>query len=185
MSTPDPRPQDAPDYVRTYQDFWREIVESPDGTLNRDQIMRELSDYHAVMHEVSKVYDEVTGRISKPNTAAFHVIAEVEERTQEAIKEARKEWFAELFGTPEEIAAREAEAADRPLDDPIELCERIRPGEHERRVRERVAAGLRKDAEDARRTLAVFEPQARDTRVLARAATLDEIADRLSRGESR
>lgn len=57
--------------------------------------------------------------------------------------------------------------------------------EIERRVRERVAAGLRKEAEDARRTLAVFEPQDRDTRVLARAATLDEIADRVSRGESR
>lgn len=87
MTTTDARP----DYVQTFEDFWRELVENPDGTLNRGQIMRELHDYRVVMEEASKAYCDVTGgRLSKPNTAAIHIIDAVEERTQEAIKEARK-----------------------------------------------------------------------------------------------
>jgi hypothetical protein len=67
---------DEPDYVQSYDDFWKEIVEHPDGTLNRDQIMRELHDYRVVMKQVSIAYDDVTsGRLSKPNTAARHVSA--------------------------------------------------------------------------------------------------------------
>lgn len=49
----------------------------------------------------------------------------------------RRAYFAEPFGTPEEIAAREARP--RTSDDPIELCERIRPGLHEQRVRAKVS----------------------------------------------
>ena len=56
-----------------------------------------------------------------------------------ALATARKAWFAELFGTPEEIAAREAEAAQRTPDDTVRLCEMARPGEHERQVRKQVA----------------------------------------------
>lgn len=48
--------------------------------------------------------------------------------------------IAKLFGTPEEIAAREAEAAKCKPDDVTEICERAAPGRHERQVRERVAA---------------------------------------------
>ncbi|WP_242892558.1 hypothetical protein [Actinomadura litoris] len=53
---------------------------------------------------------------------------------------ARRQWFAELFGSPEEIAAREAEAGARTPDDTVRLCEMARPGEHEQRVRAKVAA---------------------------------------------
>ena len=51
---------------------------------------------------------------------------------------ARKLWIAELFGAPEEIAARQAEPLTE--DDTVRLCELARPGVHERQVRERVAA---------------------------------------------
>lgn len=51
-------------------------------------------------------------------------------------------WFAAAFGTPEEIAAREAEASERTPDDTVRLCERARPGEHARQVREQVAAEI-------------------------------------------
>jgi hypothetical protein len=58
-------------------------------------------------------------------------------------RQVRAAVFVEMFGgTPEEVRAREAEAAKRPVDDPIELCERIRPGEHERQVRAKVAAEI-------------------------------------------
>lgn len=93
---------DLPDYVRTYRDFWRDIVEHPDGTLNRDQIMRELHDYHHLMEQAAIAYSEVTGRISKPNTMAHHVIGEAEERTQEAIKDAVR---AERAAIADEIEA--------------------------------------------------------------------------------
>lgn len=86
-----------PDYAQTYEDFWRELVENPDGTLNRDQIMRELHDYRVVMHEVALAYDDVTnGRLSKPNTAARHVVAAVNERIDTAIEDAKKEAADEL-----------------------------------------------------------------------------------------
>lgn len=64
---------------------------------------------------------------------ARHILAAI-------LPEARKAWFSELLGTPEEIAAREAEAEQRTPDDTVRLCELAQPGEHERRVRERVAA---------------------------------------------
>lgn len=50
--------------------------------------------------------------------------------------------MTKLFGTPEEVAAREAEARERTPDDTVRLCEMARPGEHERRVREQVAAEI-------------------------------------------
>lgn len=42
-----------------------------------------------------------------------------------------QEW---MFGAPEEIAARKAEADTRTPDDTVRLCEMARPGEHARRV---------------------------------------------------
>lgn len=85
------RPE-AIDYVKTYEDFWKSIVENPDGSLNLDQVMRELGDYKALLGQASEVYSEVTGyRISKPNTMAFEVIAEAERHVDELIEEALKE----------------------------------------------------------------------------------------------
>ncbi|WP_037935378.1 hypothetical protein [Streptosporangium roseum] len=80
---------DQPDYVKTYDDFWKDIVENPDGTLNRDQLMRELFDYHVVMEQVGQVYCHITnGRISKLNTLANTVIAVADERIEEIVAEA-------------------------------------------------------------------------------------------------
>lgn len=97
----------AEDYVLEYERHWKRIVELPDGSLNRDQIMRELADYSMVMRQVSLAYDEVTGgRISKPHTMAHHVAGEVEERCQEALHELAKEIADRLLaeGAGEEAA---------------------------------------------------------------------------------
>jgi hypothetical protein len=73
--------ENEPDYLRDYRQFWAPLVENPDGTINRDKVARELADYQLVMVEASKVYDELTGgRLSKPNTAAHHVINFANER---------------------------------------------------------------------------------------------------------
>lgn len=77
------------DYEKTYMEHWRKIVEQPDGTLNLDQVKRELCDYWDLMGRVAEVYDGVTGgRISKTETMAFEVINQANERTEEACDDA-------------------------------------------------------------------------------------------------
>ncbi|WP_433233807.1 HIT family protein [Actinomadura nitritigenes] len=59
---------------------------------------------------------------------------------------AYRQWFAQAFGTPEEIAARAAAAAGRAPDETVRLCETARPGEHEQRIRARLADELERAA---------------------------------------
>ena len=62
------------DYVKDYEEFWKDIVENEDGTLNKDQVMRELSDYLMVMDNCARAYCTMTKqRISKQNTMFFEV----------------------------------------------------------------------------------------------------------------
>jgi hypothetical protein len=70
----------APDHIVHYWRFWAELVEMPwGGRIHRDALARELADYTTVMTEASAVYCELAD-LSKPNTAARHVIAGAEER---------------------------------------------------------------------------------------------------------
>jgi hypothetical protein len=56
-------------YQEEYEEFWKDIVENEDGTLNKDQVMRELSDYSMVIDNCERAYYEMTnGLISKANT---------------------------------------------------------------------------------------------------------------------
>ncbi|MBN6054548.1 hypothetical protein JYK22_21580, partial [Nonomuraea sp. RK-328] len=74
------------DYEKTYNDFWKDLVENEDGSLNRDQVMRELSDYHHLLEQAAEVYSHVTGgRISKTNTIASAVTAVADERIDEIV----------------------------------------------------------------------------------------------------
>ena len=55
------------DYKKIYEKFWKKIVENKDGSINKDQLMRELADYSNVMDNCTKVYDMVTANtISRP-----------------------------------------------------------------------------------------------------------------------
>lgn len=70
-------------YQEEYEKFWKEIVENPDGSLNKDQVMRELSDFSTMIQQVAKVYYHVTGgKISKPDTMASAVICVADEYYQ-------------------------------------------------------------------------------------------------------
>jgi hypothetical protein len=52
-----------------YASFWKEIVENPDGSINIEQVKKELFDYSMMLDAVPKVYDYVTGgHCSKPHT---------------------------------------------------------------------------------------------------------------------
>ena len=54
---------------KIYNEFWKEIIENEDGSLNKKQIMKELCDYYHIMHNCSSAYDLMScGIISKPNT---------------------------------------------------------------------------------------------------------------------
>lgn len=62
------------DYIKDYEEFWKDIVEKEDGTLNKDQVMRELSDYSMIMDNCERAYYMMTnGLISKANTCFFEV----------------------------------------------------------------------------------------------------------------
>lgn len=70
------------DYAKDYTEFWQHLVENEDGSLNKDQVMRELFDYRLVMDNASEVYCELAG-LSKPNTAAQHIIDGAERKFRE------------------------------------------------------------------------------------------------------
>lgn len=57
-------------------EFWKDIVCNEDGTINIEQLKKELCDFSVMMNEVPKVYCEVTGNVmSKPLYYADDVIA--------------------------------------------------------------------------------------------------------------
>ena len=57
------------DYKENYENFWKDIVENEDGSINKDQLMRELADYSMVMHNCAMAYSTMTNQIiSKQNT---------------------------------------------------------------------------------------------------------------------
>jgi len=62
-------------YEQEFDSYWKDIVLNEDGTVNLDQVKRELSDYSMVMEIASEVYGNITnGNISKPNTNADVII---------------------------------------------------------------------------------------------------------------
>jgi hypothetical protein len=64
------------DVDQIYKDFWKDIVENEDGSINLEQLKKELYDFHFVIEEVPKVYMAVTnGAMSKPNYYANEVIS--------------------------------------------------------------------------------------------------------------
>lgn len=68
------------DEVEESWNFWKDIILNPDGSINIEQLKKELSDFYFIMNEVPKVYDSVTGgRMSKISYHASDVIAESED----------------------------------------------------------------------------------------------------------
>ena len=68
-----------------YNEFWKEIVENPDGSLNKEQIMKELADFSVLINSLSMLYSSITGgRVSKPMTNASVVFQLFEEELEEA-----------------------------------------------------------------------------------------------------
>jgi hypothetical protein len=51
-----------------YKDFWKFIIETPDGRIDMEQLMSELSDYYELIRTVQKVYPHITGDKLKATT---------------------------------------------------------------------------------------------------------------------
>lgn len=88
-------------YHQVWEEEWKHICTNKDGTLNLDQIQRELSDYSFMLGEVPKVYSEVAG-LSKPNTHAKAVISEYEKLMNEKFKDYIDEIIHDLVEEIEE-----------------------------------------------------------------------------------
>jgi hypothetical protein len=93
---------DLDDYLETYNTFWKYFVENPDGSLNSDQIKRELHDFKTLMTNIGIVYDHVTmGKVSKPLTDPNVVCQVADETYQDLYDDIIKDYeniIAELEG---------------------------------------------------------------------------------------
>jgi len=59
--------------------FWKDIIYNKDGSLNEEQILKELSDFRYIMKQVPIVYEEVAG-LTKLMYPAKTIIQEFESR---------------------------------------------------------------------------------------------------------
>lgn len=51
------------DVEQVYQDFWKSIICKEDGSIDIEQLKKELYDCHVMLEQVPKVYCEVTGGV--------------------------------------------------------------------------------------------------------------------------
>lgn len=63
-------------YEEIYELFWKGIVENSDGTLNTEQVKKELYDYRNLLKNASQVYSFFT-QYSKPLTDSQFIIDEI------------------------------------------------------------------------------------------------------------
>lgn len=80
-------------YEEVWDEFWADICLNEDGSLNLDQVKRELADWHFAMGQVTEVYLHITDdMLSKPTYYAEGVIQVAEDVVQQRI-----EWAIEDF----------------------------------------------------------------------------------------
>lgn len=70
---------------QNYNEIWKAVVENPDGSLNKEQIIKELADFSMLIDNLSKIYDYISGGlVSKPNTRPEAVIQLFEEQLKDS-----------------------------------------------------------------------------------------------------
>lgn len=88
---------DEKDYEQVWKECWEEICTNEDGSLNLDQIKRELYDYWFMLENVPVVYEHITGGLlSKTNYYASSVIEAADNYQQRLWKEYEEEFREEL-----------------------------------------------------------------------------------------
>lgn len=75
-----------------WESFWKPIVSNEDGTINIEQVKKELADFSFIMEQVPKVYCHITGdKMSKVMYRAKDVIRMADDHFNEQLREAVKE----------------------------------------------------------------------------------------------
>lgn len=93
---------------KVWEEFWAPIVLNADGSVNLDQVKKELYDFRTCIEEVTKVYDSITnGQFSKPTTTAAYVIDAVEQQIQNGIRQSEP-WIRVEDGLPDDDIEVEA-----------------------------------------------------------------------------
>lgn len=69
-------------HEKDWEELWKDIVLNEDGSINLDQLKKELSDYAFMLDEVPKVYSHIAN-LSYPNYYASVIIAEADDKYQE------------------------------------------------------------------------------------------------------
>lgn len=73
------------EYMDTYNEHWKRIVENPDGSLNKDQVARELADAVTLSGHLTEIYLGVTNEaIGNSFTKPEEVMKILEQRLLDA-----------------------------------------------------------------------------------------------------
>lgn len=93
---------------RVWNEFWKDIVTKEDGTIDLEQIKKELADFHFIMDQVPEVYCHITGGLlSKLTYKSSTVINRAEEHYKEMYTNMFKEDIFEFIGEDEEVLKHE------------------------------------------------------------------------------
>lgn len=67
-----------------YEYFWKEVLENQDGSINKEQLMKELYDFSQLIRNLSKIYTYASGnKASHPAIKAEVIIQLFEEELKE------------------------------------------------------------------------------------------------------
>lgn len=120
-----------------WESFWKEIVTNEDGTINIEQIKKELADFSFVMEQVPKVYCHITGdAMSKVIYKAEDVIRVADDHFNKSLKEALKDEQEAQPGAvwvkaSERLPAIEGRIICKRLGEPIvAFCQRFKDGSY-------------------------------------------------------
>ena len=84
------------DIDETYENFWKSLVENPNGELNKEEVKKKLYDLAMVNAKMTKLVSTVTGEtISNPNAELDDIIAAYYDRMESIVGmnlEEEKEW---------------------------------------------------------------------------------------------
>lgn len=85
------------------KDFWADIVYNDDGSLNEDQVLRELNDFYYMIREVTEVYGSITNdRMTEPTYYARDVLSLHEELLEGLLQDARHDAVVQAMAMRDE-----------------------------------------------------------------------------------
>ncbi len=101
-----PEKRDATDPEQQWREFWQEICTNADGSINLEQVKKELSDFSMLLSWVPRVYMHVTGgRVSKVNTWPSVVISLHDEHVDELVEDAVRDELEARASSPNAAGA--------------------------------------------------------------------------------